>query len=161
MRAGRVGYEGSEIELVSTDKLQYQVTVKGLVFDELGQVLLMHESSGVWDLPGGRLEHGEDFHAALKRECQEEMGLDCEVLDTHPHWAWPVKGGDGIWKVVLCFRMRLPHLNFVASDECVNLGFFNCDALHDAKLTLQIRPLATHLATMQSTMRPTILPRSP
>lgn len=132
--------------MASIDKRDYHVTIKGLVFDELGRLLLIQESSGVWDLPGGRLEHGENFHDALMRECREEMGLDCDILDAFPYWAWQAKGGDGNWKVVLCFRMRLPHLNFIASDECVNITFFNLQMLHETRLALQIHPLRLHLA---------------
>ena len=79
------------------DKQNYHVTIKGLFFDRQGRVMLVKESSGEWDLPGGRLEHGEDFHTALKRECQEEMGLDCRVLDAIPYWAWPAQDQDGVW----------------------------------------------------------------
>jgi 8-oxo-dGTP pyrophosphatase MutT (NUDIX family) len=31
---------------------------------------------GVWDLPKGKLEHGEDFEAAALREVEEETGLN-------------------------------------------------------------------------------------
>jgi uncharacterized protein len=31
---------------------------------------------GVWSLPGGHLEAGEDHSAAVYRECQEEIGRD-------------------------------------------------------------------------------------
>jgi 8-oxo-dGTP diphosphatase len=34
---------------------------------------------GRWSLPGGVVEVGEDLHAALVREVQEETGLDVEV----------------------------------------------------------------------------------
>lgn len=58
----------------------FHVTVKGLVFDERGAVLLLRERSGALDLPGGRLEHGESFAECLERECLEEMGVGCRAL---------------------------------------------------------------------------------
>lgn len=34
-----------------------------------------------WVFPGGGIDDGEDHKEALVRECQEELGLDVEVLD--------------------------------------------------------------------------------
>jgi 8-oxo-dGTP diphosphatase len=127
------------------DKRGFHVTIKGLCFDDRARVLLLREASGVWDLPGGRLEHGETFHSALRRECQEEMALACEILDTAPHWAWSAPHSDGHWKVVLCFRIALPHLNFTASDECVEIEFFDAVRFGAAPIAAQTRPLKDYL----------------
>lgn len=123
------------------DNRDYHVTIKGLFFDEQGRVLLVQEDSGVWDLPGGRIEHGEDFHDTLTRECREEMGLDCRILDRQPYWAWPALDRDGIWKIVLCFRITLPHLNFTPSGECVDIGFFDAARFETHKIVPQTLPL--------------------
>lgn len=45
----------------------------------------MHKP-GAWDIPGGRLEQGEDPFTGLQRETKEETGLDIEIikpLDIH------------------------------------------------------------------------------
>lgn len=123
------------------DNRDYHVTIKGLYFDAHGRVLLVQEETGVWDLPGGRIEHGEDFHGTLARECREEMGLDCHILDRHPYWAWSALDRNGLWKVVLCFRITLPHLDFTPSDECVNVGFFDADSFDVHEVVPQTLPL--------------------
>ncbi len=123
----------------------YQVTIKGLCFDEEGRVLLVQEASGVWDLPGGRMEHGEDFHTALERECAEEMGIECTILDAAPHWAWSARNDDGLWKVVLCFRIVLPHLGFISSDECVALNFADIADFDSLRTAQQIHPLREYI----------------
>jgi 8-oxo-dGTP pyrophosphatase MutT (NUDIX family) len=46
----------------------------GLVFNEKGEFLVILRK-GVWDLPKGKLEKGEDFAAAALREVEEETGL--------------------------------------------------------------------------------------
>jgi 8-oxo-dGTP diphosphatase len=61
--------------------LQVGVTARSLVFNDQSQMLIVKRSStdqlspGTWDLPGGRLEHGEDVTAAVARETQEEVGI--------------------------------------------------------------------------------------
>jgi ADP-ribose pyrophosphatase YjhB (NUDIX family) len=54
----------------------FHVTIKGLVFDERGALMLLREKSGSFDLPGGRLEHGEQFADCLTRECRRKWAFD-------------------------------------------------------------------------------------
>ncbi|GAA2890330.1 (deoxy)nucleoside triphosphate pyrophosphohydrolase [Streptosporangium fragile] len=37
------------------------------------------ELAGGWELPGGKVDPGEDEHTALLRECQEELGVVIKV----------------------------------------------------------------------------------
>lgn len=46
----------------------------GLVFNEKGEFLVI-ERNGVWDLPKGKMEKGEDFECTALREVEEECGL--------------------------------------------------------------------------------------
>jgi 8-oxo-dGTP diphosphatase len=56
-------------------KIIQQTTVKGL-FERNGSILLVKDHKGVWELPGGRIEDREKPHEALKRELNEELGLN-------------------------------------------------------------------------------------
>jgi ADP-ribose pyrophosphatase YjhB (NUDIX family) len=53
--------------------------VGGLTYDAQGRILLIRRGHnpgrGLWSLPGGRVEPGEDDAAALVREMAEETGL--------------------------------------------------------------------------------------
>jgi 8-oxo-dGTP pyrophosphatase MutT (NUDIX family) len=53
--------------------------VGGLVYDDEGRLLLIQRRNdpgrGLWSVPGGRVEPGEDDAAALVREMREETGL--------------------------------------------------------------------------------------
>jgi len=46
----------------------------GVVLNEQGKFLVIYRN-GVWDLPKGKLEKGEDFPSAALREVEEEAGL--------------------------------------------------------------------------------------
>ncbi len=57
--------------------------VGAIVFDDDGRILLIRRGNppaqGQWSLPGGRVESGEDWQAAVVRELQEETGLSGRV----------------------------------------------------------------------------------
>ena len=58
----------------------------GVVIDEAGQVLVGQRVAGKpyagwWEFPGGKFEAGEDAHAALVRELDEELGIAVERSD--------------------------------------------------------------------------------
>lgn len=132
------------------DRRHFHVTIKGLCFDRTGRLLLVKEKDGVWDLPGGRLEHGEGLHEALTRECQEEMSLNCQVLDNRPYWLWSALDRDGLWKVVLGYRVKFAHLKFVPSEECVALRFLNASGMRRIPLVPQTRPLIDFLLSREA-----------
>ena len=43
------------------------------------RVVLVEELDGTWSLPGGRLEPGESFVDAVRREAREEAGIEIEI----------------------------------------------------------------------------------
>ena len=54
--------------------MRWAVSVKGVVFDEDGSVLLCLNDRDEWELPGGRLESDETPEMAVQ-EVLEETGL--------------------------------------------------------------------------------------
>ncbi len=57
--------------------------VGALVYDEQHRLLVIQRANepgrGLWSLPGGRVEPGEDDSTAVAREVAEETGLTVEV----------------------------------------------------------------------------------
>jgi len=65
----------------------YRVSVKALVFDAQQRLLVIQNRDGTWELPGGGWEHAETLEDCLRREIQEELGVDVNRIDTatiHP-----------------------------------------------------------------------------
>lgn len=62
----------------------FNLRIYGLLINELNQVLISDECRNGFaftKFPGGGLEFGEGFKAALKREFEEELNLKIEVGD--------------------------------------------------------------------------------
>lgn len=64
---------------------EFRISVKAFIVSD-GKLLTLKRRSdevhyaGKWDIPGGRLESGEDPFEGVKRETREETGLEIEVL---------------------------------------------------------------------------------
>ncbi len=54
------------------------ISVKGIVFDE-GRVWLRKNERNEWELPGGKLDEGEQPMETVVRELKEELGFDVAV----------------------------------------------------------------------------------
>lgn len=87
------------------------IAVKAVIRNEEGKVLMLRESitnpvgtnKGQLDFPGGRLEVGERWDDALRREVKEEAGLDVEICEPFAVSEWrPIVNGEQ-WQVVGIF----------------------------------------------------------
>lgn len=60
----------------------YRVSVKALITNAEGEILVVNERGTGWGLPGGGLDWGESAKQALQRELQEELGCGADIQDT-------------------------------------------------------------------------------
>jgi 8-oxo-dGTP pyrophosphatase MutT (NUDIX family) len=54
----------------------FHVTQGAIIKNMAGAVLILGLENGVWILPGGHVDRGEDWLVSLKRELKEEIGLE-------------------------------------------------------------------------------------
>jgi len=119
----------------------YKVSVKALVVNDEGKIMLCKEEDGGWELPGGSVDFGESFKDCLTREVKEEMGVNVIEMDNNPKYAWKYKKSEKIHRVFLGFRAKLDSFDFTPSDECVELNFFSKDELSKINLQPHCRPI--------------------
>ncbi|MGF1654836.1 MAG: NUDIX domain-containing protein [Actinomycetales bacterium] len=69
------------------------ISLKGIVFDAEGRVLLGYNPRQEWELPGGRPDPGDDSpQATVKREVAEECGIEIQVGELVDVWYYSVPG---------------------------------------------------------------------
>jgi len=124
-----------------TDMTPYQmpVSAKGIVFEN-GSVWLRKNERGEWELPGGKIEEGEQPSDTVKRELKEELGFDVEVGRIVQAWMYiPQRSGDerrGV--LVLSYRCVLVAKtgDFEVNGEAgvAEFGSFSFDEVKELKM---------------------------
>jgi len=67
------------------NRTHQRVAVYGLIFNPSQEILIVKRSltdshPGLWEMPGGALEYGEQPHEGALREIKEETNLDAKIL---------------------------------------------------------------------------------
>ena len=70
----------------------FPVSVKGVVIRD-GQVLLLRNERDEWELPGGKLELGEDPASCVAREITEEVGWMITTGPILDAWQYYIRDG--------------------------------------------------------------------
>lgn len=103
------------------DSLENIKQVNGLVFNEEGELLIVN-TVGNWQLPGGHLKKGETFEDCLRREVDEEA--DVEISEISPFCFLKIseikEGGSGPEIIQLKFVAKLKNLKEQTIDPAYN-----------------------------------------
>jgi len=73
--------------MAEREAMESRIAVKSFIVNGNQELLLLKRSDdnphapGVWEVPGGRLEIGENPFEGLKRETREEANIDIEILN--------------------------------------------------------------------------------
>ena len=117
--------------------------VAGVLADAAGRVLLAQrppgrDFAGLWEFPGGKVEPGEDAHAALARELHEELGIAIAASAPLIRVPW-----------------RYPHRRIVLEVRRV-AAWQGTPQPHDAQALAWAQPAAVDPTTMPPADRPAL-----
>jgi 8-oxo-dGTP diphosphatase len=133
---------------MTTANLKTVEVVAGLIFDQKRLLVCQRNSQSSfalkWEFPGGKVERGEGYEDALRRELREELGIEAQSLNEvfRQEYLYPE-----ITKVNLRFFRVLDYsgevknlvfqqIKWVAVKELVELDFLDADVPLVQKLVL-------------------------
>lgn len=120
----------------------YRISVKGIVVDTTGRLLLAREDNGKWELLGGGLDHGEDPISGLRREIHEEAGLDVTFVSPSPvYFITAPRLNQPTYVANVVYEIKLKNMDFTPSPECMELRFFSVDEAKKVDLFPNIQKL--------------------
>jgi 8-oxo-dGTP diphosphatase len=116
--------------------------VAGAIFDSTGRLLLAERPAGKhmaggWEFPGGKREPGEERFETLKRELQEEIGID--IIEAEPLIAYEHQFADRTIKLDLWFVLK--YAGTPQSLEGQTLRWVTLDQLNDVGLLAADAPM--------------------
>jgi len=76
---------------LSSPAPRFPVSVKGVIFLD-GKVVLLRNERDEWELPGGKLERGEEPSACLVREVGEELSIGVAAERILDCWRYEIDG---------------------------------------------------------------------
>jgi len=94
------------------NKIPHRHVGAGIIINDQGLILIARRKDeamlgGLWEFPGGGVEHGESIEECIRRELKEELGIDTRAgphlvtvhhafshftMDLHAHWVRIVRG---------------------------------------------------------------------
>jgi 8-oxo-dGTP pyrophosphatase MutT (NUDIX family) len=112
------------LDIPATDYLAhaFPVSVKGVAVQD-GRVLLLENERAEWELPGGKLELGEDPPDCVVREISEEAGWQVTAGPLLDCWQYHIRPGSDV--VIVTYGCYLDSTDApVVSNEHKRAGLF-------------------------------------
>jgi 8-oxo-dGTP pyrophosphatase MutT (NUDIX family) len=94
----------------------FPVSVKGVALQD-GKVLLLENERREWELPGGKLELGEDPADCVAREISEESGWDVVTGPLLDCWQYHIRPGADVLIVTYGCHVRSTAPPVVSSEH--------------------------------------------
>ena len=132
----------------------FVLAVKAVLFDEHHRCLLIRRSKtnrnfvGCWEWPGGKVDPGEDFAAAVMREAREEIALSIEITGLAGATQFEMPK---VNVVLLCLEARVTGGELKLSEEHDDSAWVPLNELAQWKLADQIRDFMLDYAKRKAT----------
>lgn len=124
----------------------YRISVKAIIKDGEGHLLLLREKDGSWEFAGGGLEHGEDPRTGLARELEEETSLHVEWMNDKPSVFWSIRKEVGSptlkWFAFVAYEAKVSGTfrPDTTSDEAQEAKYFSFEEAKSLKLHDNTKP---------------------
>ena len=119
----------------------YRVSLKAVIFDERGRILVVKETGrDWWDLPGGGMDHDETVKGALARELHEEVSLIGDftyraILAEDPRYL----ARHNLYQMRVTFLVKPEHMDFTAGEDGDEVAFIEPELFKDSSLMTERR----------------------
>jgi 8-oxo-dGTP diphosphatase len=127
----------------------FSLAVNAVIIDTQNRCLLIRRSAsskhfvGCWEWPGGKLDPGEDFVAALHREVAEETGLTIELSGFAGSTTFEMPS---VNVILLCLEARMFSGSLRLSEEHDDAAWTPLDRLSQLELPDSIGPFMLEYA---------------
>ncbi len=145
------------MEIMDCKEDCFHLSAKALIHNDEGKLLLLQKnikkSEPLWDLPGGRIHKNESLEDALKREIDEETGL--QVLQVVPlvmvlaNIRLPIQTGD-VGLILAIYLCSTPYnCSVQLSSEYIRSDWFEPTIAAKLLATNHPSELTEKIATLQ------------
>jgi len=110
----------------------YRVTVKAFITDENNKILVVKEKQDFWSLPGGGLDHGESPQDGIKREIQEEIGLEDVTVGDIAYSTTVYLDQRDFWMTWIVYKAKIKSSNFVLGDGVTEAKFIDISEIESS-----------------------------
>jgi 8-oxo-dGTP pyrophosphatase MutT (NUDIX family) len=101
----------------------YRVSLKAIIRNAKGEVLVVKEQSDNWSLPGGGIDHGESDTEALRRELMEEVAYEgnfsFSLIGVHTHFVEDYNN----WLMWIVYDVKTDTQNFGVGADATEIAF--------------------------------------
>lgn len=114
----------------------FHVSQKALIIENDKCLLLYKEKDGFWELPGGRVDEGEEGMESFARELKEELGIDkFEILGIADYYIWAkLRQRDKIPATMTVFLVKADLKNSIELEEETHTRYRWCNKAEVDKL---------------------------
>lgn len=103
----------------------YRVSLKAIIRNDAGEVLVVKENGSKWTLPGGGMDHGETAHDALKRELFEEALITSDFKENLINTTSLYLEKREAWLLWLVYEVRVDHLEYGVGADADEVAFMH------------------------------------
>lgn len=111
----------------------YRTSIKALIYNDVGWILLAKEINGSREFPWGGLDFGEQPQHCLRREIKEELWIDVLTVADAPTQFLTVQNTKWYYIANVFYVTTIKNLEFIPSDECLELKYFTKQELAEEK----------------------------